>query len=228
MTIAWMADSTHRSADVRHPIFARVYDRLTPSMERELAAPRRELLAGLSGRVLEIGAGNGMNLRHYPRTVAEVVALEPERYLRSKAEVAARAAEVRVVVRDGMAERLPFDPGSFDAAVTCLVLCSVRDHEGALAELRRVLKCGAELRFLEHVRAGSHRKARIQQALDGSGLWPRVAGGCHCARDTVDAITSAGFAIDQARSFDVGPSWLHTNPHVLGVARMQGADGARA
>ncbi len=195
-------------------------------MERELAARRRELLAGLSGRVLEIGAGDGMNLRHYPSGVEEVVAFEPEPYLRSKAQAAARAAAVRVVVRDGVAENLPPDLGSFDAAVACLVLCSVPDQERALAELRRVLEPSGELRFLEHVRAGRPRKARIQEALDRSGLWPRAAGGCRCARDTVGAMTSAGFAIEQVRAVDLGPSWLHTNPHVLGTARAPGGGAA--
>jgi ubiquinone/menaquinone biosynthesis C-methylase UbiE len=206
------------SGQVRHPIFARVYHRLIPAMERELAVLRRELLAGLSGRVLEIGAGDGVNFRHYPSTVGEVVALEPEPYLRARARAAADAAEVRVVVREGVAEQLPPDLGSFDAAVACLVLCSVPDQAAVLAELRRVLRPSGELRFLEHVRAGSPRKARVQQALDRSGLWPLAAGGCHCSRDTVGAITSAGFAIERVSEMPLGPSWLHTNPHVIGVS----------
>ena len=203
----------------RHPIFARVWTRLTPGIERELGQWRRELLTGLRGRVLEIGAGNGMNFPHYPRAVEEVVALEPEPYLREKAEAAARSAPVRVTVRDGVAHPLPAQDDEFDAAVASLVLCSVPDPDQAVAELRRVVKPGGELRFLEHVRSSRPRKARVQGALDRSGVWPRIGGGCHCARDTVATLERNGFAIDRMRDMDVGPSVVHTNPHVLGVAR---------
>ena len=202
-----------------HPIFARVWSRATPSLERELAASVANCSAGCAGRVVEIGAGNGMNFRHYPSTVEEVVAVEPEPYLRAQAQAAARPAAVPVVVRDGVAEQLPAEDGSFDAAVACLVLCSVTDQASALAELRRVLRPGGELRFLEHVRAASPRKAHVQGALDRSGAWPLLAGGCHCARDSVAAMSQAGFAVDDVRLSDIGPSWLPTNPHVLGVAR---------
>jgi len=188
-------------------------------MEREAGEHRDELLAGLSGRVVEIGAGNGVNFGHYPPTVEEVVALEPERYLRAKAHEAAGAVAVQVIVRDGVADPLPLDTDEFDAAVASLVLCSVPDARPALAELRRVLRPGGELRFLEHIRSESPRKARIQERLDSSGVWPRLGGGCHCSRDTVAAIEAAGFGVERARSFDMGPGWLHTNPHVLGVAR---------
>ena len=205
--------------EVRHPLFARLFDRLSPLMEREVGEHRDELLAGLTGRVVEIGAGNGVNFGHYPPTVEEVVALEPERYLRAKAQEAAGAVALQVIVRDGVADPLPLDTDEFDAAVASLVLCSVPDAGPALAELRRVLRPGGELRFLEHVRSDSPRKARIQERLDSSGVWPRLGGGCHCSRDTVAAIEAAGFAVERVRSFDMGPGWLHTNPHVLGLAR---------
>jgi ubiquinone/menaquinone biosynthesis C-methylase UbiE len=204
---------------VRHPIFARFFDRLSRLMEREVGEPRQELLAGLSGRVVEIGAGNGMNFRHYPTGVDEVVALEPEAYLRDKAEETARDASVRVTVRNGLADPLPLLDSEFDAAIACLVLCTVPEPGRALSELRRVLKPGGELRFLEHVRSERPRKARFQDRLDRSGIWPRVGGGCHCARDTLAAIEAAGFQIERSRSLDFGPSWIITNPHVLGVAR---------
>lgn len=204
---------------VRHPIFARVFQRLSRLMEPEVGEHRDELLAGLSGRVVEIGAGNGMNFSHYPPAVGEVVALEPEPYLRERAEEAARDAPVRVSVGDAAAYPLPLEPASVDGAVASLVLCTVPDQAGALAELRRVLKPGGELRFMEHVRSDRPRKARLQERLDRSGVWPRLGGGCHCGRDTVNAIEAAGFEIERVRHFDVGPAWMHTNPHVLGVAR---------
>ena len=131
-------------------------------MEHDLALPRRELLSGLSGHVLEVGAGNGMNFGHYPGTVEEVVAVEPEPYLRARAQDATHDAAVRIVVEDALADELPHEPGSFDAVVACLVLCSVPDSKRAVAELRRVLKSGGELRFLEHVSSSRSRKARIQ------------------------------------------------------------------
>jgi hypothetical protein len=124
--------------------------------------------------------------------VDEVVAVEPEPYLRTRAQQAAGRAPVCITVTDGTADRLPFEGASFDAAVASLVLCSVPEQEPALAELRRVLKPGAELRFFEHVRSPSPRKARVQQALDSSGIWPLFVGGCHCGRDTRAAIEASG------------------------------------
>jgi ubiquinone/menaquinone biosynthesis C-methylase UbiE len=205
---------------VRHPLFARAFDRVfAPAMEREVAPLRHELLAGLHGRVLEVGAGNGLSFAHYPASVSEVVALEPEPYLRARAELAANAAPVAVGVREGFAETLPAEAASFDAAVASIVLCSVADQALALSELRRVLRPGGELRFFEHVRSDRSAKARVQLLLDRSGVWPLLAGGCHCGRETVAAIAAAGFRIDSSRSVELGPAWLHTNPWVLGTAR---------
>lgn len=188
-------------------------------MEREIGSQRDELLAGLSGRIVEVGAGNGANFRHYPPAVEEVVAVEPEPYLRAKAEQAAREAPVTVRVMDGTADELPLEPDSVDAAIASLVLCTIPDGPGALAEMSRVLKPGGELRFLEHVRSDEPRKARVQRISDSSGIWPLMGGGCHCSRDTIAAIETAGYSIERLDSFSLGPSWWITNPHVLGVAR---------
>jgi ubiquinone/menaquinone biosynthesis C-methylase UbiE len=204
--------------EVKHPLFARFFDRLSGAMEKEVGRWRDELLAGLSGRVIEIGAGNGMNFRHYPASVEQVVALEPEPYLRAKAQRAAQTATVPVSVRAGVADSLEVEDASFDAAVACLVLCTVPDQQAALGELRRVLKPEGQLRFLEHVRSEKPGKARVQTLLDGARIWPRIGGGCHCSRDTLTAIRAAGFRVEQERSLDVGPSWVITNPHVLGSA----------
>jgi SAM-dependent methyltransferase len=197
-------------------VFARFYERLSRLMERDIGTHRDELLAGLSGRVVEIGAGNGMNFSHYPAHVAEVVALEPEAYLRKKAKHAARAAPVPVSVGDGAAHPLPLEAATVDSAVASLVLCTVPDPAAALAELRRVLKPGGELRFMEHVRSERPRKAGLQEGLDRWGIWPRLGGGCHCSRDTVRAIQAAGFTVDRVRNFDLGPSWGTHQPTCAG------------
>jgi ubiquinone/menaquinone biosynthesis C-methylase UbiE len=205
-------------AEVHHPLFARCFDRLSRVLEREVGEYRAELVKGLSGRVLEVGAGNGINFRRYPGSVEEVTALEPEPYLRARAEQAAAAAPVAVNVRAGVASPLEFPDQAFDAAVACLVLCTVPDQVAALGELRRVLKSGSQLRFLEHVRSERPGKARVQVAFDGTRVWPTLAGGCHCSRDTVATIEAAGFTVSSVRAVNVGPAWNLTNPHVIGVA----------
>lgn len=205
---------------VRHPVFARVYARFGKAAEAKGAAEHRgELLAGLTGRVIEVGAGNGLNFRHYPLSVTEVVAAEPEPYLRERAIEAAKDAPVTITVVDGTADQLPADDASFDAGVASLVLCSVDDPSVALGELRRVIRSGGELRFYEHVVSDRPRLARVQRALDRT-IWPIVGGGCHASRDTLAAIKAAGFAIEHSRSFDFRPApAIPTAPHTLGVAR---------
>src|SRR2546423_10625469 len=122
-------------ASVCHPLFARLYTWLSRGAERAGAAEHRdENLAGLRGRVIEIGAGNGLNFAHYPPEVEEVVAVEPEPYLRARAGEAAARAPVKVTVVEGTAEQLPGADAEFDAAVVSLVLCTVPDQPNALAE----------------------------------------------------------------------------------------------
>jgi len=180
---------------------------------------RRQMLEGAGGRVIEVGAGAGANFAHYPATVTEVVAVEPEPALRRRAARAARKAPVRVQVRAGNAESLPFEDGTFDTAVTSLVLCSVPDQREALAEIRRVLRPGGELRFLEHVRARSSGLLRLQRVLDAT-VWPRLAGGCHLTRDTESAIKAAGFGISRIRRFSFQPCLVPapTSLLILGTA----------
>lgn len=207
------------STEISHPVFARLFTWFSSVMEREIGPWRQRLLEGLSGRVLEVGAGNGMNFPHYGPEVDEVVALEPEPYLRSKASVAASSAAPEVTIVDGNATSLPFEDAGFDAVVFCLVLCSIDDPARALAEAGRVLKPGGEVRFLEHVGSSKPHKARIQRLLDRSRIWPTVAGGCNCSRDTVAEIEGTGFDVPELSSMAVGPEWAHTNPHVIGRAR---------
>lgn len=205
---------------VHHPLFARVYARSSLSAEaRGQSSHRRRLLAGLHGRVLEVGAGNGLNFAHYPSEVQEVIAVEPEAHLRSLAVREAARAAVRISVVDGTANRLPIDDASCDAAVVSLVLCTVPDQQEALAELRRVLRSGGELRYYEHVVAHRRRLRRLQRIADAT-CWPRLAGGCHAARDTGTAIAAAGFIVDREERFAFSPStFMPSVPHILGVAR---------
>jgi ubiquinone/menaquinone biosynthesis C-methylase UbiE len=204
--------------EVRHPLFARLCAVMTRQEPAQVREHRRELLSGLSGRVLELGAGAGANFGFYPADVSEVVAVEPEPYLRGKAIEAAASAPVRVSVVDGTADRLPADDASVDAAIACLVLCSVPDQSGALAELHRVLRPGGELRFYEHVLSHKPHVARSQRLVDRL-FWPRAFGGCHTARDTPAAITAAGFAVERQRRLSVGPRFVPAATHVLGSAR---------
>ncbi|MEV0122404.1 class I SAM-dependent methyltransferase [Streptomyces sp. NPDC050703] len=187
---------------VHHPVFARFYARQSVAAEPVVSVYRKELLAGLSGRVIEVGAGNGLNFAHYPRTVSEVVAIEPERLLRQLAVETARHADVPVDVVPGAAEALPVKSEAFDAAVVSLVLCSVRDVRRALGELHRVLRPGGELRFFEHGRAPGALMAGVQQVLDRT-VWPALFGGCHVARSPLDALVDAGFEIGPHRRFTV-------------------------
>ncbi len=208
-------------SEVRHPIFARVYRRLAASAEGQgLGDLRDELLRGLSGTVVEVGPGDGANFRHYPATVSEVVAVEPEPYLRERATEAAGRSTVPVRVIDGLADSLAVPDASADAVVLCLVLCSVPAQETALAEAWRVLRPGGEVRFLEHVLDHAPgRLQRLQRGVDRCG-WPRLFGGCHTARDTVGALAAAGFSVEDVdRSYF--PDGIHTpvSPHVLGRAR---------
>jgi ubiquinone/menaquinone biosynthesis C-methylase UbiE len=205
---------------VRNPLFARVYTRLSGKGEQRGAAEHRErLLAGLSGRVVEVGAGNGLNFAHYPSTVREVIAVEPEPYLRTRAEEASRRAPVPVSVVDGIADALPLAAASVDGGVASLVLCTVPDQASALQELYRVIRPGGELRFYEHI-VSERPIARIaERALDAT-IWPRVGGGCHLARATDAAIERAGFEIDTYDRFAFGPGGGPIRiAHILGVAR---------
>ncbi|MCX4774245.1 methyltransferase domain-containing protein [Streptomyces sp. NBC_01260] len=211
---------------VHHPVFARCYARMSVAAETSagIAGVRAELLSGLSGRVIEIGAGNGLNFAHYPPTVSEVVAVEPERTLRQLAVRSALGAGIPVNVVPGTAEALPVRDETFDAAVASLVLCTVRDVRRSLAELRRVLRPGGELRFFEHVRADDRAMAATQRVLDRT-VWPLLTGGCHTSRDALAAIEAAGFVVETHRGIRIPEAGvrLPTSACVLGVARRPAA-----
>jgi ubiquinone/menaquinone biosynthesis C-methylase UbiE len=208
------------SRQVRHPIFARFYARLSAAMEvNGVGAYREQLLAGLAGSVLEVGAGNGLNFSHYPPTVSRVVAIEPEPHLRELAQVSASSASVPITVLDGTAERLPAGDGEFDAVVATLMLCSVRNPVLALREMHRVLRPGGELCFMEHVLAESAGRRGIQRLADAT-CWPMCFGGCHASRDAVAAISAAGFSVRELLLYRIPNTrapWP-TAPHARGVA----------
>jgi ubiquinone/menaquinone biosynthesis C-methylase UbiE len=184
-------------------------------------AIRARLTDGLAGRVLEVGAGSGVQFRHYPAAVTEVIAIEPEPTLRALAERAAHEAPASIGVIAGLADRLPLADASVDAGVCAGLLCSVEDPDTVLAELARVIRPGGELRFYEHVASSRPRAAVLQRGLDASGVWPRVMNGCHTARRTDEAIRAAGFGIEQLERFSFRPTLLDipVAPKIVGRAR---------
>jgi ubiquinone/menaquinone biosynthesis C-methylase UbiE len=180
---------TEQSPSMDHGRFAAaIYEPFLRLGERRgMRDRRRELLTGATGRVLEIGAGTGLNLEHYPGEVEELVLAEPDGSMADRLEARlAGSSHVRVVRMP--AESLPFEDASFDTVVSTLVLCTVTDPQAALAEVRRVLAPGGKLLFWEHVRADSPRLARWQDRL--AGPWAGFASGCQCNRPTVETIAA--------------------------------------
>lgn len=197
-----MSDSTDT---VDNPFFARLWTAMSSHEPETLRRLRRENLAGLTGRVLEVGAGTGTNFEFYPDSVTEVVAVEPERRLAAIADRAAATAPVRVTVDNDTVEKFA-DTAQFDAVVCSLVLCSVDDPEQVVDHLFSMTRPGGELRYLEHI-AGTGARARLQQLADAT-IWPRLLGNCHTHRRTEDTIVGAGFRVTGARRELAFPAWL--------------------
>ena len=200
--------------------FARYLERREQRRPDPLAREhRRRLLAGLRGRVIEIGCGDGRAFEHYPAAVEHVTAVEPDPNARAVATERARAAPVPVEVVAGSADALPAADGSFDAAVAIWVLCSVPDVPAALHELRRVLTDGGELRFYEHVRSANPVFRGVQHAVDVL-FWKRALGGCCTTRDTEGAIRAAGFELVTLEHgfHSSSPLTIASAPYVVGIA----------
>ncbi len=190
---------------VDNPFFARVWKTLSASEPQALRRLRGQNLAGLSGRVLEIGAGTGTNFPFYPSTVAEVIAIEPERHLAAEARGAAALAPVPVTVTSDTAESFS-STEPFDAVVCSLVLCSIDQPDTVLRQLFSLLRPGGELRYLEHV-AGDGWRARMQRVADAT-VWPRLFGNCHTHRHTEQVIADSGFQVADSHRELAMPAWV--------------------
>ncbi|MFB7868079.1 class I SAM-dependent methyltransferase [Streptomyces sp. NPDC056069] len=200
--------------------FAATYNHFMAAAERRWACDiRARLLGGLTGRVLEVGAGTGINISHY-RNAGHVVLVEPWPAMRSQLhQRAARDARVATTVVDAVVEDLPFPGASFDSVVCTFVLCSVEDSYAALAEIQRVLRPGGTLAFLEHVRGG-RLGSRVQDLL--TPVVRRFAAGCHPNRDTEGEIARAGFTVLQSETLKPLPVVPWFAPFITGVARSAG------
>lgn len=204
-------------------LFAAAYDRgLKATEEAGLGEMRRRLLADASGRTIEIGAGTGVNIGYYPEAVTDLVLAEPgphmARQLRAKLADSGREAEIVTAPAEG----LPFESASFDTAVATLVLCTVPDPAGAVAELARVLKPGGRLLFIEHVRSEDPGSARWQDRLERP--WRFLADGCHCNRDTLATLSASPFQAAEVEHDRLPKALPIVKPLIRGRAAL-GASG---
>jgi ubiquinone/menaquinone biosynthesis C-methylase UbiE len=184
----------NRASETWMRVFAHIYDSLLWLGEiAGMRHRRRDLLADARGRVVEIGAGTGLNLGHYPDEVTELILTEPDAAMRRRLDrrLQSTARVARIV--DAPAERLPLADASVDTVVSTLVLCTVDDPERTLGEIARVLRAGGQLLFVEHVRAESRLLAACQDYLFRP--WRAFACGCCCNRRTVELMRDNGFDV---------------------------------
>lgn len=201
------------------------YDRMCRRVEREtLGEWRRDLLAPLSGEVLEIGSGTGLNLPFYPSSVDRVILSEPDPHMRNQLrKKLAQARAEMVTVMDATVDALPLPDRSVDAVVATLVLCSVPDQRSALAEIHRVLRPWGQFVFLEHVAAeGRPRLLRWQQRIEP--IWKRLAGNCHLTRRTEAVIEGSGLVIERVTRAEFFPAPALVRTSIRGVARRPGEE----
>ena len=200
-------------------LFAQWYGLISRGESAAMRATRSRLVSGLTGDVLEVGVGNGLNLAHYDERV-RVTGIDYNRHMLAKAAARAQAARAEVALEVADVQALPFPDDRFDHVVAGLVFCSVADPERGLRELLRVTKPGGSVRLLEHVRAAPGRTRRVQSAL--SPLWSRLGDGCRLDRDTVATARRAGVIVDEAASVGGLPRLL---PARLIVGRVPGGGG---
>ncbi len=201
-------------------LMAAVYDRfMRGSEEACLAQWRAELLRDLSGAVLEVGAGTGVTLPHYPKSIARLVLCEPDAHMRRKLKKKVDAPALpNIEICDASLDSLPFKAREFDAVVCSLVLCSVPDQQAALAEIARVLKPGGRLVFLEHV-AADGRPERLKWQRRIEPVWKHLMGNCHLTRRTEAAIAAAGFKFDRIQRESIRKALPIVRPSIRGIAR---------
>jgi ubiquinone/menaquinone biosynthesis C-methylase UbiE len=215
---------------LRNKLFALTYDRQMAGTEKAgLRAMRERLLAGAHGDVLEIGGGTGLNLTCYGPAVGSLTITEPQPPMLRRLERRVRAVGVRehgpvATVLRAPAEDLPFDDQTFDVAVSTLVLCGVDDQPRALRELRRVLRPGGELLFIEHVRAGDPATARRQDRVNWLN---RLVAGCDCNRPTLETIGSAGFTVTEVEHTELPKAPKFIRPAIAGRAKVGSAGSDR-
>jgi ubiquinone/menaquinone biosynthesis C-methylase UbiE len=201
---------------MRRRVFAALYDTVGKGSEAAgFREERRRLLAGSGGATIEIGAGTGLNLAHYPEAVTRLVLAEPDQHMRRRLRKRVDALDRAAEIIDAPAELLPFPDATFDTAVVTLVLCSVPSQEAALAEIARVLKPDGRLLFLEHVRSGDPKLAKRQDRI--RPLYNLV--GCNPNRDTLAAIEASALSVEAVRHGDVPKAPKVERPMIVGTAR---------
>lgn len=202
-------------SETEHPVFAALYDPVLWLAERHLRPHREWLVEGLSGRVLDLGAGTGAMFPYLCGHGLDLHALDPDPHMLRRARDRAGELNCAVEIREGRAESLPYPDDAFDGVVVALVLCSVDGVEECVDEIERVLRPGGECRFLEHVRAEGW-KARLQETL--TPCWRHAAGGCHLDRETPAAFVShPDLTVETLQRTDVGV--LPAAPILRGRAR---------
>jgi ubiquinone/menaquinone biosynthesis C-methylase UbiE len=206
---------------LRTRFFAMTYDRQIAKTEKAgLRAFRERLLAGASGDVLEIGGGTGANLACYGPAVTSLTVTEPQSPMLRRLEVSVRDRRPGTKVLRAPAEDLPFGDDSFDVAVSTLVLCGVDDQPRALRELRRVVRPGGRLLFIEHLRSDDPGTARLQDRLNWLN---RLVVCCDCNRPTLDSIRAVGFTVTQVEHTELPKAPPFARPLILGAATVPAA-----
>jgi ubiquinone/menaquinone biosynthesis C-methylase UbiE len=197
-------------------LFAALYDTVSKGSEAAgLRDERRRLLSKAEGETLEIGAGTGLNLEHYPETVTRLVLVEPDRHMRRRLGRRAGALGRSAEIVDASVEELPFEDATFDTAVVTLVLCSVPSQQPALAEIARVLKPEGRLLFLEHVRSADPKVARSQDRI--RPLYNLV--GCNPNRDTLAGIEASALTLESVSHGEIPKAPKVERPMIVGTAR---------